>query len=66
VKKLIATPAAVIATLVVLATPAAAEATANTGTVGPADEPTWVIPFVIAFAVICAVVAILGTRRTDR
>ena len=62
--KKLTTILAVVTTAVVLAAaPAGAESTANTGTYGPAEEPTWVIPFVIAFAVVSMVVALLGTRR---
>ena len=62
--KKLTTILAVVTTAVLLAAvPAGAESTANTGTAGPAEEPTWVIPFVVAFAVICAVIALWGTRR---
>ena len=61
-KKLLATLAIVITTSASLST-AAAGATANTGTFGPAEEPTWVIPFLVAAVLIAAVVAFLGVRR---
>lgn len=66
--KLLTIPA-VTAVLVAMTGPAAgAQTTWDTGSRGPADEPTWVIPLVVAFVVVCMVVAILGVRggRTDR
>jgi hypothetical protein len=62
VKKLSAIPA-VLVTVVLTAAPSAAATTTDTGTVGPADEPTWVIPLVAAFAAVGFVAALLSARR---
>lgn len=61
-KKLLAVVAVVAAT-VVLATAPAAAGTANTGTFGPADEPTWVLPLVGVFILLGIVFAIRVARH---
>ena len=65
-KKLLAFLSAVIAGITVFASQAAATAGSNTGTGGDAEEPTWVIPLVVLFVLICAVAAFLGARRPKR
>ncbi len=62
-KKLLALPALVTTAVLLAAVPAMAESSADTGTYGPAEEPTWVVPFVIAFVVICALAAVIMARR---
>lgn len=63
-KKLSASLATVIAAVAVASSPVAAS-TANTGTRGPAEEPTWFLPFLlaaVAIALVCGVLAAKGTR----
>ncbi|QYG94719.1 hypothetical protein HC251_21300 [Iamia sp. SCSIO 61187] len=62
-KKLLAFLSAVIASVTLFASQAAATAGSNTGTGGDAEEPTWVIPLVVLFVLICAAAAFLGVRR---
>jgi hypothetical protein len=67
-KKLMALPALVTTAVLLAAAPAMAESSANTGTYGPAEEPGWIVPAVIAFVVICAVAAVIMARtpKSDR
>lgn len=62
-KKLLAFLSALIASVTVFASQAAAAAGSNTGSGGDAEEPTWVIPLLVLFVLACAVAAFLGTRR---
>jgi hypothetical protein len=61
-KKLLTILATVTATVALAAGPAAAESTFDTGTYGPAEEPSLAVPLVIAFVVICALAAIIMSR----
>lgn len=65
-KKLLTILAAVATAVVLAAAPAAAESTADTGSYGPAEEPSLALPIAIAFVVICALAAIVMSRtNTD-
>lgn len=59
-KKLVAALSVIVAGVVLVGGPASAAGSAGANPV--ADEPTWVIPFVVAFALVGAIAAVLSTR----
>jgi len=65
VKKLTAIAATVVVAIIALATPASAS-TWDTGTFGPAEEPTWVIPLVALFVLAGIIAAVVSARRPRR
>ncbi len=62
-KKLLTIPAVTAVLVAATAPVAGAQTTWDTGTLGPAEEPTWVIPLVVAFVVLNIVLAVLSARR---
>lgn len=61
-KKLLTIPA-VTGVLLAVAAPVGAQSTWDTGTRGPAEEPTWVLPLVALFVLVNVVLAVLSARR---
>lgn len=61
-RKLLTTLAIVISGVVLTAQAAVAESTANTGSVGPAEEPSWILLAAGLFALAGVVAAVMSAR----